>query len=95
MQTLYFAVTRKPLSGGATVGWHVDQALSVDEAIRAMTLSGAHAAFQEQQLGSLSPGKFADFIELDRDPRKVPQDELKSIRVLRTWIAGKVVYESR
>jgi predicted amidohydrolase YtcJ len=91
MQTLYFAVTRKPLAGGAAVGWYADQALSVDEAISAMTLAGAYAAFQEQQLGSLTPGKFADFIELDRDPRKVPPDELKSISVLRTWIAGKVV----
>ncbi len=93
MQTLYFAVTRKPLAGGANVGWFADQALSVDEALSAMTLAGAYGAFQEQQLGSLSPGKFADFIELDRDPRKVPPDDLKSIRVLRTWIAGRVVAE--
>jgi len=95
MQTLYFAVTRKPLTGGATVGWYADQALSVDEAISAMTLAGAYAAFQEQQLGSLAPGKFADFIELDRDPRKLPPDDLKSIRVLRTWIAGKIVYADK
>ncbi|MGB8694495.1 MAG: amidohydrolase [Steroidobacteraceae bacterium] len=91
MQTLYFAVTRKPLAGGASVGWYADQALSVGEAISAMTLAGAYGAFQEQQLGSLTPGKFADFIELDRDPRQVPPDDLKSIRVLRTWIAGKLV----
>lgn len=91
MQTLYFAVTRKPLVGGTGVGWYADQALSVDEAISAMTLAGAYAAFQETQLGSLSPGKFADFIELDRDPRKLPPDELKSIKVLRTWIGGKIV----
>jgi predicted amidohydrolase YtcJ len=84
-------VTRKPLAGGTAVGWYADQALSVDEAISAMTLAGAYAAFQEQQLGSLTPGKFADFIELDRDPRKLPPDDLKSIRVLRTWIAGKIV----
>lgn len=92
MQTLYFAVTRKPLSGGTGLGWHADQALAVDEAIRAMTLAGAYAAFQEQQLGSLAPGKCADFIELDRDPRKVAPDDLKSIRVMRTWVAGRIVY---
>jgi predicted amidohydrolase YtcJ len=93
MQTLYFAVTRKPLAGGTTVGWYADQSLSVGEAISAMTLAGAYGAFQEKQLGSLTPGKFADFIELDRDPRQVPPDDLKSIRVLRTWIAGKLVAE--
>ncbi len=94
MQTLYFAVTRKPLAGGTAVGWYADQALRVDEALGAMTLAGAHAAFQEQQLGSLTPGKFADFIELDRDPRTIPPDDLKSIRVLRTWVAGKIVHRN-
>jgi predicted amidohydrolase YtcJ len=91
MQTLYFAVTRKPLGAGAGAGWRPDQALTVDEAIAAMTISGAYAAFQEDRLGSLSTGKFADFIELDRDPRHVAADDLQSIRVLRTWVAGKVV----
>ena len=93
MQTLYFAVTRKPLGVGAGTGWHVEQALTVDQAIAAMTLSGAYAAFQEDSLGSLSVGKFADFIELDRNPRRVAAAELQSIKVLRTWIAGKVVAE--
>jgi predicted amidohydrolase YtcJ len=91
MQTLYFTVTRKPLGAGAAAGWRTDQALTVTEAIAAMTLSGAYAAFQEDRLGSLSAGKFADFIELDRDPRHIAADDLQSIRVLRTWIAGKVV----
>lgn len=95
MQTLYFAVTRKPLAGGASVGWYADQSLSVSEAISAMTVAGAYGAFQEQQLGTLTPGKFADFIELDRDPRQVPPDDLQSIRVLRTWIAGKLVAQRR
>jgi predicted amidohydrolase YtcJ len=56
-----------------------------------VTLADAYAAFQEQQLSSLTPGKFADCIELDRDPRELPPDDLQSIRVLRTWFAGKIV----
>lgn len=58
-----------------------------------MTLAGAYAAFQEEQLGSISPGKFADFIELDRNPRTVSPDELKDINIVRTWVAGAIAAE--
>ena len=58
-----------------------------------MTLAGAYAAFQEEQLGSISPGKFADFIELDRNPRIVSPDELKDINIVRTWVAGAIAAE--
>jgi predicted amidohydrolase YtcJ len=91
VQTLYFAVTRKNLEGQPEGGWYTDQAVTVQEALQAMTLSGAYAAFQDTALGSLTPGKWADFVELDRDPRKMEPDELKNIRVARTWVAGKTV----
>ena len=90
VQTLYFAVTRKTLDGQPPEGWYADQALTVEEALRAMTWAGAHAAFQEDQLGTFAPGYFADFIELDRDPRHVPPDSLKDLKVVRTWVAGRV-----
>jgi len=93
VQTLYFAVTRKTLEGTMENGWYSDQALTVDEALEAMTSAGAHAAFQEARLGSLAPGKLADFVEIDRNPRTTPADELKNIRVIRTWVAGVVVAE--
>jgi predicted amidohydrolase YtcJ len=90
VQTLYFAVTRKNLEENAE-GWYVDQALTVEEALYAMTLAGAHGAFQEDMLGSITTGKFADLVELDHDPRKTAPDELKDIKVVRTWVAGEVV----
>ncbi|UCC39640.1 MAG: amidohydrolase [Candidatus Aminicenantes bacterium] len=93
LYTLYFAVTRKDLNGNPPEGWYPDQILTVEETLYAMTLAGAYAAFQEDQLGSLSPGKFADFVELDKDPRHAKPEELKNIKVLRTWVAGKVVSE--
>lgn len=91
VQTLYFAVTRKNLEGSPAEGWYADQALTVEEALHAMTLAGADAAFQEEMLGSITTGKFADFVELDQDPRQMTSDALKDIKALRTWVAGKVV----
>ena len=70
-----------------------DQALTVDEALQAMTSAGAYAAFQEARLGSLSPGKLADFVEIDGNPRTASSDELKELKVIRTWVAGTVIAE--
>lgn len=91
MQTLYFAVTRKNLEGAPAEGWYADQALSVEEALKAMTLTSAYAAFQDHQIGSLKPGKFADFVIVDQDPRAVNPDTLKDLSVVSTWVAGKQV----
>jgi hypothetical protein len=46
-------------------------------------------------LGSLSPGKYADFVVLDRDIMKVPDNEILGARVLSTWIGGRPVYEAK
>ncbi|CAM2007726.1 amidohydrolase [Acanthopleuribacter pedis] len=91
MQTLYFAVTRRKLNGEPPAGWYPDQALSVMESLHGMTAAGAHAAFQEARLGTLAKGKHADFIALDRDPTRVPAEELASIRVLKVWVGGRLV----
>ena len=91
VQTLYFAVTRQRLDGTPPGGWYPDQALTVEEALRAMTTTGAYAAFQEDELGRLAPGTRADLVLLDRDPREVPPAELKDLRVLETWIDGERV----
>ncbi|MBM3262170.1 MAG: amidohydrolase [candidate division Zixibacteria bacterium] len=94
MQTLYFAVTRKSLDGVPANGWYPDQALRVEEALRAMTLGGAYAAFQDSAIGSLATGKWADFAELERNPAVTEADGLKDIRVIRVWVAGTVVAEN-
>jgi predicted amidohydrolase YtcJ len=64
-----------------------------DEALKAMTIWPAYAAFQERLMGSISPGKYADFVILDRDIMTVPATEILSTRVVSTWIGGKSVYE--
>jgi len=89
MQTLYFAVTRKHLDGTPKDGWYTDQALSTYEALKAMTSAGAYSAFQEDKLGALMAGKWADFVILDKNPLTTNPDDLKNIKVLQTWVAGK------
>jgi predicted amidohydrolase YtcJ len=91
MQTLFFAVNRATLDGNPEGGWYADQALSIEEALHAMTLEGAHSAFQEDSLGSLDVGKLADFVILDQNPLTTAPAELANIKVLSTWVAGEKV----
>ena len=72
----------------------VVQRITVDEALRVATINGAYASFEESQKGSLTPGKLADFVVLASDPHDVPPDTIKDIRVVRTVVGGKTVYES-
>ncbi len=89
---LYAAVTRQSRAGEPEGGWYADQALSRAEALHSFTLANAYAAHQENRLGSLEPGKWADFIIIDRDYFEVPASEIDDIQVLETWIAGKRVF---
>lgn len=61
-------------------------------AIRAMTSTAAWQIGSEHEIGSLEPGKFADFVILDRDPSSVPANEIKDIKVLETWMGGEPTY---
>ncbi|MEJ6590947.1 MAG: amidohydrolase [SAR86 cluster bacterium] len=87
-ETLYFAVNRQKLDGTPAQGWYFGQALSVSQALQAMTLGGAHAAFQEAMIGSLAVGKAADFIIVDNNPLTMAPRELANLQVLATYVAG-------
>lgn len=89
---LYAAVTRQDSQGMPEGGWYGDQALTREEALHSFTLAAAYAAHQEERLGSLEPGKWADFIVIDRDFFEVPAAEIDDIRVLETRVAGRQVY---
>lgn len=91
---LYAAVTRQDSSGHPDGGWYPDQRLSRAEALHSFTLGAAFAAHQEDRLGSLEPGKWADFIIVDRDYFAIPAAEIDDIRVLQTWVGGTLVYDS-
>jgi predicted amidohydrolase YtcJ len=89
---LYSAVTRADHDGKPPGGWHPEQAMTLTEAFRAFTLDAAYAQHQEQSIGSLEPGKWADFILIDRDLFGVPARDIWKIRVRETWVGGKRVY---
>jgi predicted amidohydrolase YtcJ len=71
------------------------QRCTVDQALRAFTLGSAYAEFAEEKKGSIEAGKLADFVVLDRDPRKVDPKAIKDIAVLRTVVGGETVFEKR
>lgn len=85
---LYAAISRKDIDGQPEQGWHAEEAMSREEALRAFTLDAAYAAHMEDRVGSLSPGKWADFILIDRDYFDVPERDIARTRVLQTWVAG-------
>ena len=93
--TFHAAVTRQDPTNWPAGGWHPEQKMTREEALQSMTIWPAYAAFQESVLGSLTPGKYADFVVLDRDIMRVPDTELLGTRVVSTWIGGKRVYEAK
>jgi predicted amidohydrolase YtcJ len=82
-------VTRKDFSGNV---WGPRQRVTVDEALLIGTLHGAYASHEEHVKGSISPGKYADFVMLARDPHEVNPDEIKQIAILRTVVGGKTMF---
>ncbi len=86
----YALTTRRAKNGEVFFG---DQKMTRDEALRAYTLNGAYAAFQETTRGSLTPGKLADIVVLSADITKVPEDQIQQAEVLYTIVGGKVVYK--
>ncbi len=90
--TFYAAVVRKDLKGWPENGFQVENALSREEALKGMTIWAAKAAFEENEKGSLEPGKLADFIVLDNDIMEIPEDELPKVKVIKTFIGGNEVY---
>ena len=92
---LHAAVTRQDHDGRPLGGWYPKQAMTMTEALRAFTLDAAYAAHQEDTLGTLEPGKWADFILIDQNIFKIDPAKIWKTRVLQTWVAGKSVYQGK
>jgi predicted amidohydrolase YtcJ len=95
MEGLKAAVTRQTLDGKHPNGWHPEQKLTLDEAIRAFTVGSAYAEFAENVKGTIAPGKLADLVMLDRDLYAVPPTEIDQARVLLTVMDGRIVHEAK
>ncbi|HEX4193788.1 MAG TPA: amidohydrolase family protein, partial [Stellaceae bacterium] len=84
-------VTRKGWDG--TV-WGANQRITVDEALRVYTINGAHATFEENDKGSITEGKLADFVVLADDPHTISPEKIKDIKIEQTFTGGKSVYQA-
>ena len=90
---IYAAVTRRTLDDRNPGGWVPEQRITVDEALRAYTVAAAYASFEEGEKGSLTRGKLADFVWLDRDLTRVAPETIREARVRMTVVGGRVVHE--
>lgn len=91
---LYAATTRSDANGQPMGGWMPQEKLTPYEALRGFTLDAAYAGFAENDVGSLTPGKRADFVVLAEDPLAVPAAQLRSLTVRATYVDGRAVYEA-
>jgi predicted amidohydrolase YtcJ len=94
MRTVYAAVTRATLDGKNPGGWFPEQKLTLPETIEAYTLGSAYAEFQEDEKGSITPGKLADVVLLSDDIFSIAPEEIRNAHVLKTIVGGKVVFDS-
>lgn len=92
MEGIYAAVTRRTLDGANPEGWVPKQKITVEEALRAYTSASAYAGFQEQRLGTLEAGKWADFVVLSDNLFEIDPAAIREVQVLRTVVGGKERY---
>jgi predicted amidohydrolase YtcJ len=86
------AVSRQDINGQPPGGWYPAERVTFGEALNAYTRGAAYAGFAEDKIGGLDPGKWADFVIVDRDPTRVDPQQLARTQVVETWIAGKRVW---
>jgi predicted amidohydrolase YtcJ len=91
MMALQSSVTRTDMSGNL---WGASQKVTVEEALKVGTINGAYASYEEGIKGSLETGKYADLVVLDEDPTQVDPNTIVDIKIERTMVNGKWVYES-
>ena len=91
--TIYAAATRRTLDGKHPNGWIPEQKISVEEAVRAYTVGSAFAEFQENEKGTIAPGKLADLVILTQDIFKIDPKEIEKVKVVTTIMDGRVIYE--
>ncbi|MBQ2690963.1 MAG: amidohydrolase family protein, partial [Clostridia bacterium] len=89
---MYSAVTRKGMHGHC-IG--KEEAITIDEALRAMTWGGAYMSFEEDIKGTLEPGKLADIVVLDRSLVSIDEEDIRNVKASITIVGGKAVFENK
>jgi hypothetical protein len=95
MIEFYAAVARKSVKGFSGDGWHPEQALTREQALKMFTLGSAFAAFEEQEKGSIEVGKLADLTVLSKDIMKIPEPEILTTTCVMTVVGGEIVFERK
>ena len=95
LEGIYAAVTRRTLDDKNPDGWVPAQKITVEEALRAYTSGGAYAGFDEGNRGTLDIGMLADFAILERDITAIPPAQIRGVRVMRTVVGGRTVFERK
>lgn len=95
LENIYFAVTREKLTGGPEGGWLPEQKVSVNDAVRMFTTNGAKARFGEKEYGQITKGYKADLVVLSDNIYEIEPHKIKDVRVVRTIVGGKTVYEDQ
>lgn len=93
LEGIYAAVTRRTLDGKNDNGWIPEQKITVEDALQAYTTNAAYASFEENMKGMLAPGMLADMVRLEKDITVIPAPEIREVKVVTTWVGGKVVYQ--
>jgi hypothetical protein len=88
----YAAVARKDLKGGSGAGWHPEERVTRDQALRMFTVGPAYAAFEEDRRGTIEVGKWADLTVFDKDIMRVPEAEILSAKCTMTVVGGEIVW---
>jgi predicted amidohydrolase YtcJ len=91
---IYAAVTRRTLDGAHPDGWHAEQRIGVEPALRAYTIDAAFASFEERDKGRIERGKLADLVVIDRDITRIPPETIRDARVIMTVVGGRIVYDA-
>jgi predicted amidohydrolase YtcJ len=94
LEGIYAAVTRCTLDGAHPGGWHPEQRITVEEALRAYTRDAAFASFEETDKGTLARGTLADFVVIDRDITQIPPETIRDARVMMTVVGGRIVHDA-
>jgi hypothetical protein len=95
MIEFYAAVARKDQKGFQGEGWHPEEAVTREQALKMFTIWAAYAAFEEKLRGTIEPGKLADLTVFSADIMKIPEPEILKTRCTMTVIGGEVVYEAK
>ena len=94
MIEFYAAVARKDIRGFSGEGWHPEEKVTRDQALKMLTIWPAYAAFEENLRGSIEVGKLADITVLSADIMKIPEIEILKTHCVMTVIGGEIVYEA-